>query len=293
MGGARLTWLLNWGRPTLRDEMRSLNENGRRLLEGVVSVVSGGGSGIGQAVVTRFAEHGAVVEFVDINSAAVADTEHELRARGLEVRGHVADVSETGQVAAFAGAVADRHPAIGALVNSVGIQRYGTVETTSPQMWDEVFAVNVRSMFLMAKHAVPLMRRGGGAIVNVSSVQAMASQRNVVAYTATKGAIAAMTRAMAVDHAHEGIRVNTVLPGSVDTAMLRASARDISPEDPDSVIRRWGSGHPIGRVGNPAEIADVCVFLASPLASYVTGAELRVDGGLLAGLALRAPGEEV
>jgi NAD(P)-dependent dehydrogenase (short-subunit alcohol dehydrogenase family) len=273
--------------------VRILNENGSRLLEGVVSVVSGGGAGIGQGVVTRFAEHGAVVEFVDINSAAVADTERELRARGLNVSGHVADVSDAGQVAAFFDGVASRHPAIGALVNSVGIQRYGTVETTSPQMWDEVFAVNVRSMFLLAKHAVPLMRRaGGGAIVNISSGQAVASQRNVVAYTATKGAIVAMTRAMAVDHAHEGIRVNTVLPGSVDTPMLRASARDISPEDPDSVIRMWGSGHPIGRVGQPAEIADVCVFLASPLASYVTGADLRVDGGLLAGVALRAPGEE-
>jgi NAD(P)-dependent dehydrogenase (short-subunit alcohol dehydrogenase family) len=273
--------------------VRILNENGSRLLEGVVSVVSGGGSGIGQAVVTRFAENGAVVEFVDINSAAVADTERQLRARGLDVSGHVADVSDAGQVAAFFDGVAGRHPAIGALVSSVGIQRYGTVETTSPQMWDEVFAVNVRSMFLLAKHAVPLMRRaGGGAIVNISSGQAVASQRNVVAYTATKGAIVAMTRAMAVDHAHEGIRVNTVLPGSVDTPMLRASARDISPEDPDSVIRMWGSGHPIGRVGQPAEIADVCVFLASPLASYVTGADLRVDGGLLAGVALRAPGEE-
>jgi NAD(P)-dependent dehydrogenase (short-subunit alcohol dehydrogenase family) len=273
--------------------VRILNENGSRLLEGVMSVVSGGGAGIGQAVVTRFAEHGAVVEFVDINSAAVADTERELRARGLNVSGHVADVSDAGQVAAFFDGVAGRHPAIGALVNSVGIQRYGTVETTSPQMWDEVFAVNVRSMFLLAKHAVPLMRRGGGgAIVNISSGQAVASQRNVVAYTATKGAIVAMTRAMAVDHAHEGIRVNTVLPGSVDTPMLRASARDVSPDDPDSVIRMWGSGHPIGRVGQPAEIADVCVFLASPLASYVTGADLRVDGGLLAGVALRAPGEE-
>jgi NAD(P)-dependent dehydrogenase (short-subunit alcohol dehydrogenase family) len=273
--------------------VRILNENGSRLLEGVVSVVSGGGAGIGQAVVTRFAEHGAVVEFVDINSAAVADTERELRARGLDVSGHVADVSDAGQVAAFFDGVGGRHPAIGALVNSVGIQRYGTVETTSPQTWDEVFAVNVRSMFLLAKHAVPLMRRGGGgAIVNISSGQAVASQRNVVAYTATKGAIVAMTRAMAVDHAHEGIRVNTVLPGSVDTPMLRASARDVSPDDPDSVIRMWGSGHPIGRVGQPAEIADVCVFLASPLASYVTGADLRVDGGLLAGVALRAPGEE-
>jgi NAD(P)-dependent dehydrogenase (short-subunit alcohol dehydrogenase family) len=259
--------------------MRS--ENGIRLLEGLVSVVSGGGSGIGRAVVTRFAVRGAVVEFVDIDEAAVDDTERELRARGLDVSGHVADVSDAGQVAAFAEGVAGRHPAV------------GTVETTSPQAWDEVLAVNVRSMFLLAKHAVPLMRRGGGgSIVNVSSVQAVASQRNVVAYTASKGAIAAMTRAMAVDHAHEGIRVNTVLPGSVNTPMLRASARDISPEDPDSVIRTWGLGHPIGRVGQPAEIADACVFLVSPLASYVTGAELRVDGGLLAGVALSAPGEE-
>ena len=275
------------------DEMRNPVLTSGRLLDGVVAVVAGGGSGIGQAVVARFAEHGAVVEFVDINGPGVAETERELQARGLKVSGHVADVSDPGQVAAFAEKVADRHPALGALVNSVGIQRYGTVETTSPGMWDEVFAVNVRSMFLLAKHAVPLMRRnGGGAIVNVSSGQAVASQRNVVAYTASKGAIAAMTRAMAVDYAAEGIRVNTVLPGSVDTPMLRASASAIAPDDSDRVIREWGSGHPIGRVGQPAEIADACVFLASPLASYVTGAELRVDGGLLASVALRVPGEQ-
>jgi NAD(P)-dependent dehydrogenase (short-subunit alcohol dehydrogenase family) len=261
-----------------------------RLLDGVTAVVAGGGSGIGQAIVARFAEHGATVEFVDINGSAVAETERELRARGLDVTGHVADVSDPGQVAAFAQKVSARHATVGALVNSAGIQRYGTVETTSPETWDEVFAVNVRSMFLLAKHVLPLMRRnGGGAIVNVSSGQAVASQRNVVAYTASKGAISAMTRAMAVDHAAEGIRVNTIVPGSVDTPMLRASARAIAPDDPDRVISEWGSEHPIGRVGQPAEIADACVFLASPLASYVTGAELRVDGGLLAGVALRAP----
>jgi len=261
-----------------------------RLLDGVTAVVAGGGSGIGQAIVARFAEHGATVEFVDINRPAVTETERELRAGGLDVTGHAADVSDPGQVAAFAEQISARHAAVGALVNSAGIQRYGTVETTSPQTWDEVFAVNVRSMFLLAKHMLPLLRRnGGGAIVNVSSGQAVASQRNVVAYTASKGAISAMTRAMAVDHAAEGIRVNTIVPGSVDTPMLRASARAIAPDDADRVISEWGSEHPIGRVGQPAEIADACVFLASPLASYVTGAELRVDGGLLAGVALRAP----
>ena len=182
----------------------------------------------------------------------MAETERELRARGLDVTGHVADVSDPGQVAAFAEKISARHATVGALVNSAGIQRYGTVETTSPQTWDEVFAVNVRSMFLLAKHMLPLIRRnGGGAIVNVSSGQAVASQRNVVAYTASKGAISAMTRAMAVDHAAEGIRVNTIVPGSVDTPMLRASrardrARRRGPRD-----QGVGRGAP-NRPGRPA-----------------------------------------
>jgi NAD(P)-dependent dehydrogenase (short-subunit alcohol dehydrogenase family) len=187
-------------------------------------------------------------------------------------------------------AVWARHGRLSVLVNSAGIQRYGTAETTPVEVWDAVLNVNVRSMFLAVKHAVPLMRAsGGGAIINVASVQATATQRDVVAYTASKGAIVAMTRAMAVDHAADGIRVNSVSPGSVDTPMLRRSARDASPEDPDAVIAHWGSAHPLGRVGQPAEIADAILFLASPLSAFVTGAELRVDGGLLAAVAVPAP----
>jgi NAD(P)-dependent dehydrogenase (short-subunit alcohol dehydrogenase family) len=134
-----------------------------------------------------------------------------------------------------------------------------------------------------------MRRGGGGAIVNVASAQATATQRNVVAYTASKGAIVAMTRAMAVDHAPDGIRVNSVSPGSVDTPMLRAAALDVSADDPDAVIAQWGALHPIGRVGAAAEIADAIVFLASPMSSFVTGADLRVDGGVLASVALPAP----
>jgi len=190
----------------------------------------------------------------------------------------------------FFAEVAKRHGRLDALVCSVGLQSYGTVETTSVRDWDEVMAVNVRSMFLMAKYAVPLLRSsGGGAIVLVSSVQAVACQANVVAYAASKGAIVSMARAMAVDHAAERIRVNAVLPGSVDTPMLRASARRLNPDDPGAVVREWGRGHPMGRVATPAEVAEVCVFLASPLASFVTGAEVRVDGGLLAGVSLAVP----
>jgi len=254
------------------------------LMAGTVSVVMGGSTGIGLAAARCLARHGSAVELAAIDEPGVTAAVEQIRADGHEARGTVLDVARPEQIEEFFAAVDARHGRLSALVNSAGIQRYGTAETTPVAVWDEVLDVNVRAMFLAAKHAVPLMRRGGGcAIVNVASAQATATQRNVVAYTASKGAIVAMTRAMAVDHAPDGIRVNSVSPGSVDTPMLRAAARDVSADDPDAVIAQWGAMHPIGRVGAPAEIADAIVFLASPLSSFVTGADLRVDGGVLAG----------
>ena len=263
---------------------------GSTLMAGTVSVVIGGSAGIGLAAAWTLARHGSAVELAAIDPPGVDRAAAEMRDAGHEARGTVLDVADPGQIASFMAGVAARHGRLSVLVNSAGIQRYGTSETTPVSVWDEVLDVNVRGMFLAAGQAVPLMRRsGGGAIVNVASAQATATQRNVVAYTASKGAIVAMTRAMAVDHAPDGIRVNSVSPGSVDTPMLRAAARDVSAEDPDSVIAQWGSLHPLGRVGAPAEIADVILFLASPLSSFVTGADLRADGGVLAGVALPAP----
>jgi NAD(P)-dependent dehydrogenase (short-subunit alcohol dehydrogenase family) len=263
---------------------------GSTLMAGTVSVVIGGSAGIGLAAAWALARHGSAVELAAIDPPGVDRAAAQMQAAGHEARGTVLDVADPGQIASFMAGVAARHGRLSVLVNSAGIQRYGTSETTPVSVWDEVLDVNVRGMFLAAGQAVPLMRRsGGGAIVNVASAQATATQRNVVAYTASKGAIVAMTRAMAVDHAPDGIRVNSVSPGSVDTPMLRAAARDVSAEDPDSVIAQWGSLHPLGRVGAPAEIADVILFLASPLSSFVTGADLRADGGVLAGVALPAP----
>ena len=261
-----------------------------RLLEGTVAVVAGGSSGIGRGVVEVFARNGASVDFFGIDDDEVGDLAPSLVDTGADVYGSTVDAADPAAVQDFFADVARRHGRLHSLVNSVGIQRYGTAESTSVETWDEVMDVNLRSMFLTAKYAVPLMRSsGGGSIVNVSSGQAVASQRNVVAYTASKGAIVAMTRAMAVDYASEGIRVNSVCPGSIDTPMLRASARSMDPDDPERIIEEWGRGHPIGRVGVPHEVANACLFLVSSLSSFITGADLRVDGGALAGISLAAP----
>jgi NAD(P)-dependent dehydrogenase (short-subunit alcohol dehydrogenase family) len=263
-----------------------------QLVPGGVAVVAGGSSGIGRAAVECFAENGAAVEFFSNDEAANEELTSQLVARGFDVRGSTVNIANPDEVRNFFEEVARRRGRLSALVNSAGIQRYGTAETTSVETWDEVLDVNLRGMFLTAKHAVPLMRaNGSGSIINVSSGQAIASQQNVVAYTASKGAIVAMTRAMAVDYAAENIRVNSVCPGSVDTPMLRASAFSIDPDDPERVIAEWGKGHPLGRVGQAREIADTILFLASDLSSFVTGADLRVDGGVLAGVSLVAPSD--
>lgn len=258
------------------------------LLAGATSIVMGGSTGIGLAAARCLARHGSAVELAANDEPSVTAAVTQLRADGHEAHGTVLDVARPEQIEGFFTDITDRHGRLSVLVNSAGIQRYGTAETTPVEVWDEVLDVNVRAMFLTVKHAVPLMRRnGGGAIVNVSSAQATASQRNVVAYTASKGAIVAMTRAMAVDYAPEGIRVNSLSPGSVDTPMLRQSAREAGDED--TVIAQWGANHPLGRVGTPQEVADAILFLASPLSGFVTGTELRVDGGLLAAVAVAAP----
>jgi NAD(P)-dependent dehydrogenase (short-subunit alcohol dehydrogenase family) len=158
-----------------------------------------------------------------------------------------------------------------------------------------VFAVNVKGVFLAARAALPYLRRSArGAVVVVSSVQAHATQAGVAAYAASRGALNALVRSMAIDEAPYGVRVNAVCPGSVNTPMLRSSARrfsDGSDQGVQQAIGDWGRSHPLGRVAQPAEIAEVVGFLASPRASFVTGEDVRVDGGLLARLSVTIPSD--
>jgi NAD(P)-dependent dehydrogenase (short-subunit alcohol dehydrogenase family) len=260
-------------------------------LDGKVAVVAGGSLGMGRATARRLAEGGAAVVLCGHDEASVEDALAELHGAGLEVDGRRADVTSSAEIEELVRAAVERYGGVDILVNSAGIQRYGTVVDTPEEVWDEVLAVNLKGMFLTAKHCVPEMRRrGGGAIVNVASVQAFATQAGVAAYSASKGGVVALTKAMAVDHAADNIRCNAVCPGSVDTPMLRWAA-DLFKGDSsvDETIQAWGRSHPLGRVARAEEVAEVIAFLASDRASFVTGSELRVDGGLLAQIAVVLP----
>lgn len=259
--------------------------------DGKVAIVTGGSLGMGKAAARRLAQGGAKVVVCGRRGDAVDQAVAELRGEGLEVSGLAADVGQAEDVRRVVAEAVSRYGGVDVLVNSAGIQRYGTVVDTDETTWDDVFSTNVKGIFLASKYAIPEMRkRGGGAIVNVSSVQAFASQTSVAAYTAGKGAINALTRAMALDHAKEGIRVVAVCPASVDTPMLREAAETWRGElSNEAMIAAWGKMHPVGRVGTAEEVAELIAFLAGPKAGFITGSEHKIDGGMLAALGVTLP----
>ncbi len=263
-----------------------------REFEGTGARFAGGSMGIGRAVAERLARGGARVVVTARRQPAIDETVAAIRAAGGEATGIAADLATADGARSLVEAGVASWGGVDILANCQGIQRYGTVEETDAALWDEVMAVNVTSLYRTARHAIPEMRkRGGGAIVNVSSVQGLATQTGVCAYSTSKAAIIGFTRTLAVDYAPENIRANVVLPGSVNTPMLRHSADLFRGEGQrvEDVLADWGTMHPVGRVATAAEVAEVVAFLASGRASFVTGAEVKVDGGMMAALGVVLP----
>ena len=245
-------------------------------LDAKVAIVTDAGSGIGRAIALLFAREGADVCAIDRDAAGAAET--------AQLTGGMhrhSDVGEPGAADSDAAAVLDRWGRIDILVTAAGFSCGGTVTTTDPADWDAVFRTNVGGTWLWARAAIPSMQRaGGGSIVTLASQLALAGGRGNSAYIAAKGAIVSLTPTMALDYARDRIRVNALLPGAIETPLLRRSfARH---DDPEAVAEASRQRHPMGRFGHAEEVAEAALYLASDAAGFTTGIALPVDGGWLA-----------
>ena len=248
-----------------------------------------GTTGIGRAIAKRLATGGAKVVACGVDASGNEDLSREAADLGLNVVLEICDVAEANAVRSVIAKTVARFGGLDMIFNAAAIAPYGTAVETDPETWNRCIAVNVGGIYLMAHFGIPEMKkRGGGAIINLASVQGYACQPGVAAYATSKGAVHSLTRALALDHAGDKIRVNSISPGSIRTPMLATSAEHFSPGEPtEEVFARFGAAHPLGRIGTSEEVAELAAFLASDRAGFCTGGDYLIDGGLMAGVGVR------
>lgn len=250
-------------------------------LKGKVAIITGGGTGIGRAIVMVFGREGAKVAVLGRRLEALEGVVKELARSGAEGRAILCDVAKDSDTRASVEETEKAFGRVDVLVNNAGVLSVSTIETISEQEWDRVMGTNLKGPFLMSRAVLPALRRvGGGAIVNVGSVLGLVAMKDRAAYSASKGGVTLLTKAMALDHAHENIRVNCVCPSIVETELVRGLFSDT---EAGRMAREARLGTlPLGRFGRPDDIAELAAFLASDAASWITGAAIPVDGGLTA-----------
>ena len=247
-------------------------------LKDKVALITGAASGIGRASAIKFAQEGAKVVVVDIQQESNEETASSIVAKGGTATAVHAEVTHSQDVHRMIRAAVETYGRLDILFNNAGISIRGTILDIDEESFDKIFAVNVKGVFLGCKEAIPIMKsQGGGVILNTASQLGTVGAEASAVYPATKGAVIQMTRCLALDHAPDGIRVNCICPGPIDTPLARRSREHTG--DPEAALRERLANIPLNRIGDPEEMANVAAFLCSDEASFVTGAAILADGG--------------